>query len=139
MQCCLEPQRQHYIRFFPWNFFPVQEILLGQYWTDKNPVQCCTRGSKQNCTSKNLSNVVREALHKNVQENFLFNIALKLFGQQCTGQNSMLCYLLTEEQILFSVVLMLLGQHSAGQNPMPCCLRCFRQHSIRKKSCAMFS
>ena len=53
MQCCLEPQRQHYIRFFLWNVFPVQEILVAQYYTDKNPVQYCPRSSKQHCTSKN--------------------------------------------------------------------------------------
>ena len=35
-----------------------QEILLGQHCTDKNHVQCCPRGFKQDCTGKILSNVV---------------------------------------------------------------------------------
>ena len=29
-------------------------MLLGQHCTDKNPVQCCPRDSRQNCTGKNL-------------------------------------------------------------------------------------
>ena len=45
MQWCLELQKQHCVRSFC--VIMSLERLSGQYCTDKSPVQCCPRGSKQ--------------------------------------------------------------------------------------------
>ena len=117
----------------------MQEILLGQYWTDKNSVQCCTIGSRRHCTSK---------------KPFL----MFPWGstQQCTGKRPVQCCLKTlwttmhrlelylmlserfqttlQKKLLCNVFLILLGQDGTGQNSIQCCPRCSRQHFIRKNS-----
>ena len=38
--------------------FNVVLILLGQHCTGQNPMQCCAKGSRQNCTLKIQCNIV---------------------------------------------------------------------------------
>ena len=38
--------------------FNIVVILLGQHCTSQNPMQCCPRGFRQNCTGKNRGNMV---------------------------------------------------------------------------------
>ena len=38
--------------------FNVVLILLGQHCTGQNPMQCCAKGSRQNCTRKIQCNIV---------------------------------------------------------------------------------
>ena len=73
MQCFLEPHRQHYIRFFLCKVVP-EIIILGQYCTDKNPLQCCPWGSRQQCTGKILFKAVLILLNKAAQIKTLRNV-----------------------------------------------------------------
>ena len=67
----------------------VVAILLGQHWTDKNLVECCATGSRQQCTGK-----------------LLLNIVLILLGQHCTDKNLAQCYPRGPRQ------------HCTGKNPV---------------------
>ena len=109
MQCCLEPQEQHYGCSCA---ILSQEILLGQYCTDKY-----SQYRWNNITQiKTLCNVVPEAPDNNPQKKLLFNVALICSGQHCTDQNTIQCCPKGSRQhctrkILRNVVLIFLGQH----------------------------
>ena len=66
-KCHLEPQGQHYIKFFLCSVIP-DGILLGQYCTDTIPVQCWPWGSREQYFRKNLVhcclNALRATLHR---------------------------------------------------------------------------
>ena len=55
MQCSPRGPRQHRIKKILRNF-PL--ILLGQHRTDRNPMQCCPRASKQLCIRKMFHSVL---------------------------------------------------------------------------------
>ena len=85
-----------------------QEILLGQYYTDKYPVQCC------------LSYPILMLLQQITQIKALWNV-----GLEAPNNN-------IQEKILFNIVLIFLEKHCTGQNLVQCCLRGSKQHSIRE-------
>ena len=65
-------------------------------------------------------------------EKILFNVALILFGQHCTGKNFVQCCPRGFRQhcavkILFNVASILFGQHCTGKNLLQCCPRSYRQ------------
>ena len=100
-----------------------QEILFGQYYTEKNPMQCCPRGSKQHCTGNNsvqcCLSTAGIALHKYKLYTVLY---LRLQTAMYRKKN------------LFNVVLILMWQNCSGQNSMQYCLRGCRQHYTWNKS-----
>ena len=73
-------------KVFPMKCFSCPGDTLGQIKIQCNVVQQASNNIVQ---EKTLYNVVFEAPDNNAQENVLFNVVLKLFGQQCTDQNSM--------------------------------------------------
>ena len=98
-------------------------ILSRQHYTGKNLKQCCTRGSRQQCTGK-----------------ILFNVVIILLRQHCTWKKT-LCNVvqeardnITHEKILFNIVVILLGQHCKDKNPAQYCPRDYRQHYTGKNT-----
>ena len=106
MQSCLELQKQHYVRFF--GVIMSLEILSGQYCTDKSPVQCCPRGSKQYWKKKMLSSVV-----------------LIPTGQHYTSKNPIQCCSCGLRK----------QSCSTGKNPVQCCGNLLGQHCPREAQC----
>ena len=80
MQCCLEPQRQHYKGFSSEIIF----LCRRYYWDNIAQIKtlCSVVHEAPNNIAqvKTLCNVVLEAPVNNAQENVLFNVILKLFG-----------------------------------------------------------
>ena len=66
----------------------MQEILLAQFAQIKALCGVVQEAPNNIAPVKALCNVVLEAPDNTAQENVLFHVVLKLFGQQCTGQNT---------------------------------------------------
>ena len=100
MQWCLELQKQHYVRSFC--VIMSLERLSGQYCTDKSPVQCCPRGSKQHWKKKILSSVVSIPTRQHyTSKNPIQCCSCGLRKQSCsTGKNPVQCCLNTPRTTL---------------------------------------
>ena len=114
-----------------------ETILLGQYCTDKNPLQYCLRDSKQHCTGKSLGQCCLNTLGTTLHRSKPYAMLSKRL--QTTLHKSKPYVMLTlrflrtmHRKNSCSVVLILLGQHYRGQNPKQCCPRGSRQLCIRK-------
>ena len=107
---------------------------------------------------KTLCNIVQGASDNNAQEKILFNVALILLGQHCTGKNpvqfclntfawnnialvNILCNValettdnIAQEKILFNVALMLLRKYCTSKNLVQCCPRDSKQHCTGKNN-----
>ena len=121
MLCCLEPQRQHYIRFFlcrRYNWDNIARIKTLHSVVQEAP--------KIIAQIKTLCNVVLEAPDNSSQENVLFNVALKLFGRQCLSQN----YVMFPERLYTTL-------HK--KTPVQCFLDNLVSTLNRSKPYAMFS
>ena len=75
MQCCLEPQRQHYIRFL---FFLCRIYSWDNIARIKTLCSVFQEAPYNIAQAKTLCNVLLEALDDNAQENVLFNVVLKI-------------------------------------------------------------
>ena len=115
---------------FPKEFFSCVGDTLGQYCTDKNPVECSPRDSKQHCTSKMTMQCCCRGSRQQCIGKRPVKSCLKILWT--TMHRSKVYVMLSEKKLLYNVFLILLGQHWTVQNPKQCCLRGSRQHCIRK-------